>query len=86
MAPTQGFFYMGIMVIGMTALYATVYFPMWGGMFCAAKPGVTEEDYYMSGGGRVLRTPTLRKKVNYVAQAAFEYCCMSNGAQHLLGL
>jgi hypothetical protein len=21
-----------------------------GGMFCAAKPGVTEEDYYMSGG------------------------------------
>lgn len=26
-----------------------VYFPQWGGMFFAAKPGVTEEDYYMSG-------------------------------------
>lgn len=50
MSPTQGFFWMGVMVIGMTALYMTVYFPMWGGMFCAAKPGVTEEDYYMSGG------------------------------------
>lgn len=50
MSPTQGFFWMGVMVIGMTALYMTVYFPMWGGMFCAAKPGVTEEDYYISGG------------------------------------
>ena len=50
MAPTQGFFYLGIMVIGITAFYATMYFPMWGGMFCAAKPGVTEEDYYISGG------------------------------------
>lgn len=49
MAPTQGFFYLGIMVIGITAFYATMYFPMWGGMFCAAKPGVTEEDYYISG-------------------------------------
>jgi len=48
LSPTQGFFYMGIMVIGMTALYTTVYFPQWGGMFCAAKPGVTEEDYYLA--------------------------------------
>jgi len=48
MSPTQGFFYMGIMVIGMTALYMTVYFPQWGGMFCRAKPGITEEDYYVS--------------------------------------
>jgi hypothetical protein len=49
LAPTAGFFWMGVMVIGMTALYALVYFPMWGGMFCPAKPGVTEEDYYLSG-------------------------------------
>lgn len=48
MGPTQGFFWMGVMVIGMTALYMTVYFPMWGGMFAAGKPGVTEEDYYVS--------------------------------------
>lgn len=46
MAPTQGFFWLGIMVIGMTSLYSLVYFPQWGGMFCAAKPGITEEDYY----------------------------------------
>ncbi|WIA11705.1 hypothetical protein OEZ85_011801 [Tetradesmus obliquus] len=48
LSPTQGFFWLGIMVIGMTAMYMGVYFPMWGGMFCKAKPGVTEEDYYMS--------------------------------------
>ena len=29
LSPTQGFFYMGIMVIGMTALYMTIYFPQW---------------------------------------------------------
>jgi NNP family nitrate/nitrite transporter-like MFS transporter len=46
MAPTQGFFWMGIMVIGMTSLYHLVYFPQWGGTFCPAKPGITEEDYY----------------------------------------
>lgn len=49
MSPTQGFFWMGLMVIGMTAMYMSIYFPMWGGMFCGPKSGVTEEDYYMSG-------------------------------------
>eukprot|EP00882_Tetradesmus_deserticola_P020203 GHRQ01021780.1.p1 GENE.GHRQ01021780.1~~GHRQ01021780.1.p1 ORF type:complete len:278 (+),score=92.87 GHRQ01021780.1:423-1256(+) len=48
LSATQGFFWLGVMVIGVTALYMAVYFPMWGGMFCAAKPGITEEDYYMS--------------------------------------
>jgi NNP family nitrate/nitrite transporter-like MFS transporter len=46
MAPTQGFFWLGIMVIGMTSLYHLVYFPQWGGTLCPAKPGITEEDYY----------------------------------------
>jgi MFS transporter, NNP family, nitrate/nitrite transporter len=44
----QAFFYMGIMTIGVTALYLTMYFPMWGGLFRGAKSGVTEEDYYLS--------------------------------------
>jgi NNP family nitrate/nitrite transporter-like MFS transporter len=29
LTPTQGFFWLGIMVIGMTAMYMGVYFPMW---------------------------------------------------------
>jgi NNP family nitrate/nitrite transporter-like MFS transporter len=29
LSPTQGFFWLGIMVIGMTAMYMAVYFPMW---------------------------------------------------------
>lgn len=43
------------MTIGMTLLYTLVFFPMWGGMFCPAKPGVTEEDYYVSGLGLTVR-------------------------------
>ena len=38
---------MGVMVIGVTLLVTTLYFPMWGGMFCKAKEGFTEEDYYL---------------------------------------
>jgi len=48
LTPTQGFFWMGLMVIGMTTLYMFVYFPMWGGMFGKAKEGVSEEDYYLA--------------------------------------
>lgn len=39
---------MGVMTIGVTALYMLMYFPMWGGMFTKAKEGVCEEDYYLS--------------------------------------
>jgi len=39
---------MGIIIIGVTLLVMPIYFPMWGGMFCAPKPGVTEEDYYLA--------------------------------------
>lgn len=41
-----GFLWMGVLTVGVTALYMLMYFPMWGGMFCAPKPNVTEEDYY----------------------------------------
>lgn len=43
----QGFVWMGVMTIGMSTLYFLTYFPMWGGMFCPAKKGVSEEDYYL---------------------------------------
>jgi NNP family nitrate/nitrite transporter-like MFS transporter len=39
---------MGVMTIGVTALYMLMYFPMWGGMFMKAKEGVCEEDYYLA--------------------------------------
>ena len=38
---------MGVMVIAVTLLVITLYFPMWGGMFCKPKDGFTEEDYYL---------------------------------------
>lgn len=44
----DGFKWMGVMTIGMTALYMLMYFPQWGGMFLKAKEGVTEEDYYLA--------------------------------------
>lgn len=43
----EGLRYTGIVVAGMTLLLVpTLYFPMWGGMLCGPKEGVTEEDYY----------------------------------------
>ncbi|WIA38039.1 hypothetical protein OEZ86_001410 [Tetradesmus obliquus] len=44
----QGFLWMGVMTMGITLLYLTMYFPMWGGCFAAAKEGVSEEDYYLA--------------------------------------
>lgn len=44
----KGFVWMGVMTIGVTALYMLVYFPMWGGMFFGPRKGVSEEDYYLS--------------------------------------
>ena len=43
----EGIRYMGFMIIGITLTIAFIWFPMWGGMFCAAKADVTEEDYYL---------------------------------------
>ncbi|GBF96772.1 nitrate transporter [Raphidocelis subcapitata] len=44
----KAFVWMGVMTIGMTALYLTMYFPQWGGLFAGPKAGVTEEDYYLA--------------------------------------
>lgn len=43
----EGISLMGVMVIAVTLLVITLYFPMWGGMFCKPKDGFTEEDYYL---------------------------------------
>merc|ERR1712147_430517 len=44
----DGISYMGAMIIGVTLLVIPIYFPMWGGMFCPPKEGVTESDYYLA--------------------------------------
>lgn len=44
----DGISYMGAMIIGVTLLVIPIYFPMWGGMFCGPKEGVTEADYYLA--------------------------------------
>merc|ERR1712100_309135 len=44
----DGISYMGAMIIGVTLLVIPIYFPMWGGMFCGPKEGVTESDYYLA--------------------------------------
>ena len=46
---TQGYFFMGVMILGVTLTILMVYFPQWGGMLVGAKPGVSEEDYYLAG-------------------------------------
>jgi NNP family nitrate/nitrite transporter-like MFS transporter len=48
LSTAQGFLWMGVMTLGVTLLYLTMYFPQWGGCFAAAKEGVSEEDYYLA--------------------------------------
>ncbi len=43
----MGFVWLGVMTMVITLPFFAVYFPMWGGMLFPAKPGVTEEDYYL---------------------------------------
>lgn len=48
MTTPEGYRWMGVMILVLTMPLFLVYFPMWGGMLFPAKPGVTEEDYYLS--------------------------------------
>jgi len=64
----DGFKWMGIMTMGVTALYMLMYFPMWGGMFAKAKEGVTEEDYYLAEW-----TPEERSEGLHSASLKFAY-------------
>lgn len=64
----QGFMWMGVMTMAMTALYLAMYFPMWGGAFKGAKEGVTEEDYYLAEW-----TPEERSQGLHSASLKFAY-------------
>lgn len=46
MTVAEGFQWMGVMILAMTALVATIHFPMWGSMFFPGSNKVTEEEYY----------------------------------------
>ena len=49
LAANDAFKWMGCAIIFVACVgVAPLYFPMWGGLFCGPKPGVTEEDYYYS--------------------------------------
>lgn len=48
MHPADGFTWMGVVIAAGTLALALLYFPPWGGMLRAAKPGVTEELFYVS--------------------------------------
>ena len=43
----DGIMYMGYLIICVTLLVIPIHFPMWGSMFIAGDPTVTEEDYYI---------------------------------------
>jgi NNP family nitrate/nitrite transporter-like MFS transporter len=43
----EGIIFMGVMILCVTMLIFTVWFPMWGGMVFPARSGATEEDYYL---------------------------------------
>jgi NNP family nitrate/nitrite transporter-like MFS transporter len=68
MSVPQGFVWMGVMTIGVTALYLLMYFPMWGGMFVGPKEGISEEDYYLAE-----YTPEERTEGLHSASLKFAY-------------
>lgn len=43
----EGLMYMGILIMAMSMLTFTIYFPMWGSMLTGPAEGVTEEDYFL---------------------------------------
>jgi len=43
----EGIMYMGFTIIAVTLLVIPIHFPMWGSMFFAGDPNVSEEDYYI---------------------------------------
>ena len=48
MTTLEGFKWMGVMIIAVTATLVCMHFPMWGGMLTKANPNATEEEYYSS--------------------------------------
>lgn len=48
MTAAEGFQWMGVMILAVTAAVAGIHFPMWGSMFFKGNPSKTEDDYYLS--------------------------------------
>jgi uncharacterized membrane protein len=46
MTVAEGFLWMGVMILAVTATLGLLHFPMWGGMFTRGNPDITEEEYY----------------------------------------
>jgi len=48
MTLSEGFLWMGVMIMGITLFVPTIHFPMWGSMFFKGDPKKTEEQYYLN--------------------------------------
>lgn len=46
MTIAEGFKWMGVMILAVTATLVLMHFPMWGGMLTRGNPDFTEEEYY----------------------------------------
>ena len=46
MSTADGFKWMGVMILTVSSLIATIHFPMWGSMFLGGGK-LTEEEYYL---------------------------------------
>ncbi|KAK9839619.1 hypothetical protein WJX81_001376 [Elliptochloris bilobata] len=65
----DSFKWMGCAIVFVACIgVAPLYFPMWGGLFCGPKPGVTEEDYYFSE-----YTPAEREQGLHLAASNFAF-------------
>jgi NNP family nitrate/nitrite transporter-like MFS transporter len=47
MTLAEGFLWMGVMILAVTALVVFIKFPMWGSMFTKGDPTFNEEEYYI---------------------------------------
>jgi hypothetical protein len=67
LAPYDSFKWMGCVICAVAMFgVAPIYFPMWGGLICGPKKGVTEEDYYFSE-----YTPAEREAGHHLASSKF---------------
>ena len=67
LAPYNSFKWMGCVICAVAMFgVAPIYFPMWGGLVCGPKKGVTEEDYYFSE-----YTPAEREAGHHLASSKF---------------
>jgi hypothetical protein len=69
---------MGMLVLLLSSTVFLVYFPMWGGMWCRAKRGASEEGYYLAE-----FTQEERARGAHLSALAFAYESRSNRGAEL---